>query len=320
MSASPVLADEFAAIFDAHHRELLAHCYRMTGSFADAEEIAQETFLRAWRSLDRFRGDASPRTWLYRIATNACLDFLKNHERRAHPTDSIAEVLERAQWLTPFPDRQDPADIVAGTQTTDLYLTAALLHLAPRQRAAVVARVLLDLDAAHTADLLACTVVAVNSLLQRAHARLRELGADLDTLRDGTGRHEGGATVRAYIDAHKRGDVGAIIDLLTTDVRISMPPEPPCRGRQDAQHFFESLLGAGGPGVWSVVPTWANGAPAVANYLRRRGSQEFRALSIDVLRIEDGAIVAIHCFLGASTFPAFGLDLSAAGPAPARTP
>ncbi|GAB2984001.1 hypothetical protein GCM10027212_24320 [Actinotalea caeni] len=146
--------EDIAALFESHRHELLTHCYRMTASLADAEELTQESFLRAWRARDRFRGDASPRTWLYRIATNLCLDFLQSHERRAQPTESVLDTLERDADLDPFPDRDDPASLVAQADTTDLYLMAALLHLPPRQRAAAVARDLLDLSAAESGGVL----------------------------------------------------------------------------------------------------------------------------------------------------------------------
>lgn len=324
--ATSTLDDELAARFEAHRHELHVHCYRMTGSLADAEDLTQETFLRAWRHRHRFEGRSSPRTWLYRIATNACLDHLKAHERRARPTDSIAETLEREAWIDPYPDRLDPAALVERTLTTDLRLTAALAHLPPRQRAVLIARRLLELDAAETATLLDCTAAAVNSLLQRAQAALGRLGPtldDLDRLSRPTGRehHErsedgddhtarADELVRAYVDAHQRGDAEALTSLLHADVRISMPPEPPCLGRPDARRFFTTILGEHGPGEWLLQPTRANGAPAAANYVRPRGETTWRALSIDVLQVEDGRITAIHCFLGTATFGAFDLPLA----------
>lgn len=308
-SPSRIVVGEFAALFDVHRRELYAHCYRMTGSLAEAEDLTQEAFLRAWRNVDRFEGRSSPRTWLYRITTNVCLDFLKSHQRRAHPTDSLAETLERETWIDPYPDHRDPADSVADGETTDLYLLAALIHLPPRQRVAVIARDLLDFDAPGTASIIGCSVTAANSLLQRAHTRLRQLAPNLDDLVR-PARSEDHSLVRAYIHAHRRGDVGAILKLLDSDVRISMPPEPPCVGAEDARSFFAHVLGTDGPGTWHLVPTRANGSPAIANYLRRPGDTEFRALSIDIVHVRDGRITAIHCFLGDSIFPAFRLAVA----------
>lgn len=298
---------DFAALFAAHRGELLAHCYRMTGSLADAEELTQDTFLRAWRAREQFRGGASRRTWLYRIATNGCLDFLKNHERRARPSDSINETLEREPGLDPFPDRDDPAAQVVQAQTTDLYLMVALLHLPPRQRAAVVARDLLELSAAETAEVLETTPTAVNSLLQRGHARLRELGADAEALTVPAAGPDEEEIVRAYVAAHERGDVAGILELLSEDVHISMPPEAPCRGRRQAAEFFTHMLGRARPGDWTLVRTRANGAPAIANYLSSPGDAVARATSVDALRLKGGRIVGIHCFLGDAVFPAFGL-------------
>lgn len=307
-SPSRLLPEEFESLFDAHRRELRAHCYRMTGSLVEAEDLTQEVFLRAWRNLGRFEGLSSPRTWLYRICTNACLDFLKSHERRVQPTDFITETIERETWIDPFPDPADPAEMIVDEVTTDLYLTVALLHLPSRQRAAFIARELLDFDSAQTASILGCSVPAANSLRQRAHARLRQLARNVDDLVRPTDADRNNL-VRAYIDAHHRGDAGAILDLLDTDVRISMPPEPPCIGAPAAARFFDHLLGADGPGSWILTPTRANGCPATANYLRRSDETVHRALSIDVLRIHDGRIAAIHCFLGDRVFPAFGLDM-----------
>ena len=300
------LADDFSAVFDAHRAELHVHCYRMTGSYADAEELTQETFLRAWRSVGRFEGRSTPRTWLYRIATNACVDFLKSHQRRARPTASLAEILEHEAWIEPYPDRRDPAEIVADAETTNLYLTAVLLQLPPRQRVALIARDVLGFDAAETAEILGCGSVAVNSLLQRARARLSDLAVDVGGLVRPTGNPD---IVRAYVDAHNRGDVDAIVELLAADVRISMPPEDPCVGVDDARTFYRYLLGDDRPGDWRIVAVRANGAPAIANYLRRPGDTVHRALSIDVLRISDERITGIHCFLGDGMFPAFGLEL-----------
>lgn len=302
------LREELAALFEAHRRELHVHCYRMTGSFTDAEDLTQEVFLRAWRNLGSFEGRSSPRTWLYRIATNACLDFLANHERRARPTDSIADTLEHETWIHPYPDRRsgsgDPADVVADADATDLYLTTALLHLPPRQRAAVIARDLIGFDAASTAAILGCTSAAMNSLLQRGRTRLRRLAPNVEELvHPAPSDHD--QLIRAYVDAHQRADVDAIVALLHEDVRISMPPEAPCIGAREAREFFTHLLGPDGPGAWHLVPTRANGAPAIANYVREPGGPEYRALSIDVLRIERDRITGLHCFLGDSIFPAF---------------
>lgn len=296
-----------AASFERHRRELVAHCYRMTGSFTDAEELTQETFLRAWRSRDRFDGRSSQRTWLYRIATNACLDFLKNHERRTRAHPSVDEILEHEGWIGPHPDRGDPADTVVRRAATDLRVTAALLALSPRQRAAVVARDLAGLSAAETATVLECSVASVNSLLQRGRAHARRLGASADRRPESADDAEERTTVRAYLDAYHRGDVDAILDLLTADVRLTMPPEAPSVGRREARVFLDHMFGADGPGRWHLVEVRANGATAIANYTCRPDADEFTALSVDVLQVEGGRIRAMHSFLGAAHVELFGL-------------
>jgi RNA polymerase sigma-70 factor, ECF subfamily len=306
-TSEQLLRNELEAAFETHRRELHVHCYRMTGSLADAEDLTQDVFVRAWRNVDRFDRRATLRTWLYRIATNACIDFLRSHQRRAQPTASIEETLEREGWIDPYPDHADPAEHIADLETTHLYLMAALGHLPARQRAALIARDLLEFDTRNTAALLDCTPTAVNSLLQRAHRRLRELGV--------TASHRPISTpdddvIRTYIDAHQRGDVATIVSLLGTDVRITMPPEPPCRGIAQAQHFFDQILGPDGPGVWELTRSRANGTHATVNSVRRAGDDAARPLSIDLIQMGSGQISAIHCFI-APTGVRFFIDLAA---------
>jgi RNA polymerase sigma-70 factor, ECF subfamily len=315
---------EMAAAFDRHRRELHVHCYRMTGSFTDAEDLTQETFLRAWRSIDRFEGRASLRSWLYHIATNACLDFLKRHERRTIPvgtfTDPV-EALERDVRLQPYPDHPNHLDgpdaALARKETTELVLVAALAVLPPRQRAALVSRDLLEHSAGETAALLGVSVASANSLVQRARAALRRRAPGLAEEPRQPRRPPASAgdeeILRRYVDAHERGDADAVIALLHEDVRVTMPPEVPCHGSAAAAAFFRSVLGPDAPGDWRLVPTRANGRPATANYLRRPGDGDggHRALSIDVLVVDDARLVAVHCFLGDRLFPAFGLPLRA---------
>lgn len=300
------LADELEAAFESHRREIHVHCYRMTGSLTDAEDLTQDVFVRALRSIDRFDRRASLRTWLYRIATNACIDFLRSHQRRAQPSASVEETLEREGWIDPYPDRADPAEHVTDLDATDLYLVAALAHLPPRQRAALVARDLLELDARRAAEVLECTPTAVNSLLQRAHHRLRGLGVDGARRPTSTADDE---VVRTYIDAHQRGDVATVVSLLATDVRITMPPEPPCRGIGQAERFFDQILGPDGPGAWELTSARANGAPATVNAVRRPGEDAAQLLSVDLLSIDDGKIDAIHCFIAPAQVRAF-VDLA----------
>jgi RNA polymerase sigma-70 factor, ECF subfamily len=297
---------ELVSAFEAHRRELHVHCYRMTGSLADAEDLTQDVFLRAWRTVDQFEGSGSFRTWLYRIATNACIDFLRSHQRRALPTASVEETLEREGWIDPYPDRSDPAEHVADHETTDLYLTAALVHLPPRQRAALIARDLLQFDTRTAAAVLGCTPTTVNSLLQRARGRVRQLGvfpharSSADTKQD--------EVIRAYIDAHQRGDVDRIASLLSNDIRITMPPEQPCRGIGQARQFFGQILGPDGPGEWELAHIKANGTHATVNSVRPPGGTSSRPISIDLLYVDHTRISAIHCFISPSQVHDFLAD------------
>ncbi len=309
-SSQPSRQHELATAFESHRRELHVHCYRMTGSLADAEELTQDVFERAWRTVDHLDGTASLRTWLYRIATNACIDFLRSHQRRARPAASVEETLEREGWIDPYPDRADPAEHVASAATTDLYLTAALTHLPPRQRAAFIARDLLELDARAAAAVLDCTPTAVNSLLQRAHHRVRQLG--LRPRGPTSATSDESELISAYVDAHQRGDTSAMASLLAEDVRITMPPEPPCHGIHAARRFFELILGDHGPGEWKLTHAKANGTHATVNSVRRRDAADFRLLSLDVIYVTDGRIGAIHCFIAPSQVRAFA-ELTAQG-------
>jgi RNA polymerase sigma-70 factor (ECF subfamily) len=299
--------NQLEAAFEAHRRELYVHCYRMTGSLADAEDLTQEVFVRAWRNVDQFDRRASLRTWLYRIATNACIDFLRSHQRRAQPTASVEETLEREAWIDPYPDRADPAEQITALETTRLYLMAALMHLPTRQRAALIARDLLELDARDAAAVLDSTPTAVNSLLQRARRRLRELGVTASPPPIPTSDDD---VIRTYIDAHERGDTATIVSLLAADVRITMPPEQPCHGIAQARDFFEQILGPDGPGVWELTYGRANGTHATVNSIRPTGDDTAQPISVDLIITRGGKISAIHCFLAPTQVRSF-IDLAA---------
>jgi RNA polymerase sigma-70 factor, ECF subfamily len=302
---------EVAAAFDRHRRELHVHCYRMTGSFTEAEDLTQETFLRAWRSIDGFERRSSLRSWLYHIATNVCLDFLKRHERRTTPAGTFADPFEHDTRLQPYPDHADHPDepdaALARRETTELVFVAALAVLPPRQRAALISRDLLEHSAGETAALLGVSVASANSLVQRARAALRRQAPRLAARRRPAPSAAADELVCRYVDAHERGDADAVIALLHEDVHITMPPEAPCIGFAAAEAFFRDLFGAERPGDWLLVPTRANGQPATANYLRRPGDSDHHALSIDVLTIQDDRLVTVNCFLGDRLFPALGL-------------
>ena len=298
---------EFSAMAEVHRRELHVHCYRMLGSFEDAEDTVQETFLRAWRRRETFEGRSTFRAWLYRIATNACLDLLA--KRRPEPATG-GEVL----WLQPYPDRlldelhsdEDEPDVLAVAQETiELAYVVAVQHLAPRPRAVLILRDLLGWPARDVAELLGDTVNSVNSALQRARAGMRE---HLPRERqDWTGGEDDARTrdvLRRYIDAGEATDVEGLAALLREDVRCSMPPTPGLYVGRDAVvndwrvSGFEEMTGL------RTVLTSANRQPAIAFYHWRDGT--FVPLTIDVLRVTGGAITEIVTF-HADQFPRFGL-------------
>jgi RNA polymerase sigma-70 factor (TIGR02960 family) len=306
---------DFADLAERYRRELHVHCYRMLASFDEAEDAVQETFLRAWRNRERFEGDTYFRAWLYRIATNVCLDMIRSRSRRLRALRSFAEV----PWLQPYPDRlldevapvdQAPDAVVVSRETIELAFLAALQVLPPRQRAALVLRDVLGWTAAETASLLETSVAAANSALQRARATMQE---HLPSHRLDWSAAEPSAAEREllerFIDAHERCDAKAAVAIASKDLRVTMPPYSYLYdGLEQIAPLLERAFGEGRDGDWRLLPTMANRLPAAASYLRRPGDREFRAFKLDVLRIEDGAIAEITTF-GAALFPAF--DLSA---------
>lgn len=304
-------AAAFEDAFARHRHELHVHCYRMTGSFWDAEELTQLTFERAWRNRSGFEHKASTRTWLYKIATNACLDHLKRHERRTSLAGNVSDILERNRHLQPYPDSrsmtpgggEDPADTVAARETTELFFVAALTALSPRQRAVLIVTELLGWSAAEAAVLIDTSVPATNSLLQRARTTMRSAISGVPHPSSDAIATE---LLASYVEAHEQRDVSRLEQIIHHDIRITMPPEPACVGRPAALDFFEHILGADRPGDWKLVPTSANGRPAVLNYLRPADSGTFAALSIDVLHIRDDRLATINCFLDTHLAKAFG--------------
>jgi RNA polymerase sigma-70 factor (TIGR02960 family) len=299
--------DAFASLTERHRRELHVHCYRMLGSFDEAEDLVQETFLRAWRGRQGFDGAAS-RPWLYRIATNACLDAIRRGSRRMPSTHSFAET----PWLEPYPDRlldevaasdAEPAAVVVAKETIELAFLAAIQLLPPRQRAVLILRDVLDWSATETAALLDVSVAAANSALQRARATLRERPpAPSDAPSD-----DERALLERCVEAHERADVAEMAKLLRDDVRVTMPPYPWCfEGRDAIVALLERSFGPNSIGEWRLVATRANRQPAAASYLRAHGDAEFRAFKMDVMRFRDGAIAEITTF-GSAMFEAFGL-------------
>jgi RNA polymerase sigma-70 factor (ECF subfamily) len=315
-AAAAVGGDEsaFADLAQRHRRELHVHCYRMLASFDDAEDAVQETFLRAWRGRDTFDGGSQLRAWLYRIATNVCLDVVRRKARRPVALRSFAEV----PWMQPYPDQlldevaprdQQPDAVVVERETIELAFLAALQVLPPRQRAALIARDVLGWPAVDTASLLETSVPAANSALQRARVTMQaHLPARRTDWSAGTPNAEERRLLDRFIDAHERNDAAAAIAIAATDLRITMPPDMMCfDGLEVIGPFLERAFAyETRDGDWRLVPTWANRMPTAASYLRRPGDSTFRAFKFDVLRIQDGAIAEITTF-GAGLFPAFGL-------------
>jgi RNA polymerase sigma-70 factor, ECF subfamily len=319
---------EFATLVERHRRELRVHCYRMLGNLDDADDVVQETFVKAWRSRAGFEGRSTVRTWLYRIATNACLDAIKRKKRRVSTVDPGAgrgPSFDDVPWLQPIPDRlldepaptvDEPDAVVIASETVALAFLTAIQHLAPRPRAVLILRDVLGWSAGETASALGETVTAVNSALQRARARMRAVGSsDQRGWGRATAANERERTLlQRYIDAHTSADAAAVIELLGEDVRFTMPTvvdgqvqeQTRFDGRPAVAGFFRQLLGPDGPGEWRLVPTRANRQPAAANYLRPWGESTFRGVTLDVLRIERDLVVDITTF-DASVFPTFGL-------------
>jgi RNA polymerase sigma-70 factor (ECF subfamily) len=311
--AAAVAGDEgaFAALSERHRRELHVHCYRMLASFDEAEDAVQETFLRAWRGLAGFGGDSLFRAWLYRIATNVCLDQLRRDARRHTVAHSHADL----PWLQPYPDGlldeltaqgdEQPDAVVVERETIELAFLAALQVLPPRQRAAFVARDVLGRPASETAALLDTSVAAANSALQRARVTMREhLPARRAEWSAGEPSAEEKALLERFIEAHERCDAAAAVAISAQDLRITMPPYPFLyEGPTAIAPLLERALGEG---EWRLLPTRANRMPTAASYLRRPGDSRFRAFKFDVLRVEEGLIAEITTF-GPALFPAFGL-------------
>jgi RNA polymerase sigma-70 factor (ECF subfamily) len=311
---------EFTRLATPYRRELLAHCYRMLGSVEDAEDLVQETYLRAWRSRHDFEGRASLRTWLYRIATNTCLTELRQRGRRAlpsglaAPSDDPAVALMASRdiaWLQPLPDRlvdagpADPATIVASRQSLRLALVAALQYLAPRQRAALILRDVLSWPVTEVAGALGVTPTAVNSLLQRARARLEQTGASEDHLAEPDDPRQQELLDR-YAAAFQTADVGALQRLLTADAVLEMPPFPAWfSGRESVGRFYASRVFAERR-AYLVTPTRANGQPAFASYLLA-GDGRYYPHAVQVLTLGVAGIARITAFREPVLFPWFGL-------------
>jgi RNA polymerase sigma-70 factor (ECF subfamily) len=310
---------DFGRLANQYRQELQVHCYRLLGSYVDAEDHVQETMLRAWQHRSSFEGRSTFRAWLYRIATNACLDTLRRHPERVVPVgDPSGPAPSEISWLQPYPDRllnpagaadDQPDVMVVAKETIELAFLAAIQLLPPNQRAALILRDVLGWSASETATLLDTSTASVTSALQRARATLQDhRPAPAQDWSPSTPPSAGEQVLlQRYMDAHERADPVAVVALLREDVRFTMPPEPICyQGRDAVAAFFADALGASRLGDFRLVATQANRQPAAANYLRAWGEREFRALSLDVLKFDHGELVEITTF-DPSLFPAFGL-------------
>jgi RNA polymerase sigma-70 factor (ECF subfamily) len=323
LTARPT-ADELEGRLEQHRAELTAYCYRMLGSPFEAEDAVQETLIRAWRGFDRFEGRAALRSWLYRIATNVCLDMLNGRERRAMPMDlgparepdaANLYTLPEAAWIQPLPDSLvapadgDPADVAVGRETLRLALVAALQHLPPRQRAVLILCEVLRWKAAEVAELLETTVASVNSALQRARATLEAShvsAADAPASVD----EADAALLARYVEAFERYDMDELTALIHEDATQSMPPfDLWLSGREDILRWWV------GPGITCrgsrmIATVAANGAPAFGQYRPSPSGDGYEPWALQVLEISDGRIVELTFFLDTATlFPLFGLPL-----------
>jgi len=307
---------------EQHRKELTAYCYRMLGSPFEAEDAVQETLVRAWRGLDRFEGRAALRSWLYRIATNVCLDMLSGRERRARPMDlgpsrepveSNLNALPEVTWIEPIPDsslapESDPAEIAVAHETIRLAFVAALQHLPPRQRAVLILCEVLRWKAAEVAELLETSVASVNSALQRARATLEttDVGSKPSPDLDDTDRE----LLGRYVQAFEAYDIDALTSLIREDATQSMPPfDLWLSGRDD---IFEWWLGPGiGCRGSRVIPTVAaNGSPAFGQYKPSESGSGYEPWALQVLELSGGRIAELTFFLDTErVFPLFGLPL-----------
>ena len=323
--------DAFGRLVDPFRRELHAHCYRMLGSYTDAEDALQDALLRAWRALARFEERSSLRSWLYRIATNACLRAMERRPKRvlpidyapaSDPHDRPAEPVGEPVWLEPYPDAELGLEGLAGPDAryelregVELALIAALQHLPARQRAVLILRDVLGFSARETAHVLDTTAVSVDSALQRAHKTVDERlpsRTQQQTLRL-IGDDKLSQLVDRFVAAWERNDIDAVVSMLAEDARLVMPPLPTwVDGRDDVAVFLRAYPFSG-IRRWRMVPTSANGQPALATYAWDEQTAAFMPHSLSVLTLREGKIEEITAFMTPDPFPHFDLPASIAG-------
>jgi RNA polymerase sigma-70 factor, ECF subfamily len=304
---------------EGHRRELTAYCYRMLGSGFDAEDAVQETMVRAWRAGERFEGRSSVRSWLYRIATNVCLDMLRGRQRRARPMElgpsrppvesSLEGVLPEGSWVSPIADERvlppeaDPAEVAEVRDSIRLAFVAALQHLPARQRASLILCEVLRWRASETAELLGTSVAAVNSSLQRARATMSSIDTGASPASVGADQRD---LLARYVDAFERYDIDRLVTLLHDDAVQSMPPYAMwLRGAADIGRF---MLGPGdGCRGSQLIAKAANGCPAFGQY-KPDPAGGYEPWALQVVEISGGKIAGLNFFLSTDElFPAFGL-------------
>jgi RNA polymerase sigma-70 factor (TIGR02960 family) len=313
---TPTTEHEFAQHVNRHKRELHVHCYRMLGSFEEAEDLVQETFLRAWRHREQFddaAGGGHFRAWLYRIATNACLDHIRRKGRRAEEVSSYAEI----PWLQPYPDRlldevapraEEPDAVLVARETIELGFLALIQILPARQRAVLILRDVLEFSAQETADALETSVASVNSALQRARATLGDRAPERGEWSvDAELSEQERELLQGFIDTHESGDAEAAVKLMAEDIRVTMPPlSMVYDGIESLRPLWARAFERENAGEWRLLPTRLNRMPAAASYHRAPGALEFTPFKIDVLRVRDGKIAEVTTF-GTAVFAELGL-------------
>jgi RNA polymerase sigma-70 factor (ECF subfamily) len=317
--------DDLQGVLETYRRELTGYCYRMLGSGFEAEDAVQETMVRAWKGYDRFEGRSALRSWLYRIATNVCLDMLRGPQRRARPMDlgpsSTVDAFTgvaspEATWVQPIPDAKvvpaeaDPAEAAATRDTIRLAFVAALQYLPPRQRAVLILREVLRWQATEVAELLDTSVASVNSALQRARATLADRDLDTETSRPARLDTEGDRDLLArYVDAFERYDIPTLLNLLHEDAVMSMPPHP--LWLQGPEEMGKWFLGHGiGCKGSRLMATAAGGGVAFGSYRPKApgpGDHTHEPFALQLIEIRDGRISAQHNFLYPELFAACGL-------------
>ncbi|QDB78991.1 sigma-70 family RNA polymerase sigma factor [Georgenia sp. 311] len=314
-------AGDIAELLEPMRREILAHCYRMTGSVHDAEDLVQETYLRAWRAYHGFENRSSLRTWVFRIATNACLTHLEGRKRRPLPTglggppaDPANEPRQEVgvSWLEPMPDdllwaqgQPDPAARAVSRESVRLAFVAALQHLTAQQRAVLLLRDVLAWRAREVAEALDLTVAGVNSTLQRARARMAEVDPEEPPQLPDDERRR--ALLRAYVEAFEAYDVAAIVDLLAADVVWEMPPFPEWyRGPRDVGRLISTWCPAQRAGDMRMLPTSANGEPVLALYMREEDGVH-RAFHLQHIVPAEHGVARVTAFFGRELFTYFAL-------------